>query len=974
MNTLNTILTSQTQPIQIGAPTNVQLSLVGESAFSLGAIVLRISLHEKYFTDVVCTPSDFVSNSANIIFEVNGPVGSNGVFTIAGTGFEENSNSIHLLDIIAKPIGSGGASLPIWVEVNEAVSIDGHPLFFQPTTHYISTVAAQLNIQNVLIQPIRSGVVFHKILRANGGLLPHYWEKISGDLPPGVDLHSSGILRGNPGETGNFIFDVKVTDAEVVSATAEIALLVLSAPLQINTRDLPEAAPGRNYEAVIVCHGGHPPFTWDVQGLENTGLSTHPDNPNELNELNLNGTLQYSNTLSERLPITVTVSDSEDPCQTTTKTIEIPIVAFLAEQTIEIDDPKAVAIGRDLILTDYEFDMSVSVVSQGGGVPQDVQEELENALCSLMDELVNERDVRIDPREIEYPGPDPDEIDPIPQAVMDRVIHGKPQNLPQSSISHINMLIDWLNEQDDFKPNNNGLFSVRSRSLLDEIRWLLSVIHSDRPSALMFYWVELIVDGYSIIKTSTHMPSRTPKPTTQGEISSWNSRRQANSLLNKVIASIVRKSATRLFINNLARVTNEHYTILESISDTSQTTLRAVTPGVHDVKVRWKEGAFENPDDLAFGSRGQLKYTVTITPSNQLNWPRFSESLIIDGGGKYDGEKIHHANFPGSDLDILVNGDNNELKLIAAIGDGSFDTPRQFLNNTVNLMDNSKLAVYPLDSTGRSSVVATRDNELILWMNDVGQFQQGNIPIFDSSLLNELPISAIHSFDAADLNSDDWMEIICGLNGRVATITGLNRLPSPSINYWSSNSPVDYDPVTALLCNPDIAQESNSEFTHLVLAQKLSGQVTIFENDGAGQFQANLSLPERDNYDPQIQPNSLAIHETHEGNTYLACSLYQAKQVIIWHMEQDGWLLKSIVNVPFRPNRIVVSPKRMSGFVIGGYLSQDRYKLSYVHVNELDNNPQVLPILETDGEVRVASFERLMIVSRRVENKLNIYR
>jgi len=50
-------------------------------------------------------------------------------------------------------------------------------------------------------------------LTAKGGITPWKWEIKEGSLPPGMSLHSEGVLLGVPSEAGEFSFTVTVTDS-----------------------------------------------------------------------------------------------------------------------------------------------------------------------------------------------------------------------------------------------------------------------------------------------------------------------------------------------------------------------------------------------------------------------------------------------------------------------------------------------------------------------------------------------------------------------------------------------------------------------------------------------------------------------------------------------------------------------------------------------------------------------------------------
>lgn len=57
------------------------------------------------------------------------------------------------------------------------------------------------------------GQKYETELTAKGGILPLKWEIREGELPPGVSLHSEGVLIGVPSQAGEFSFTVVVKDS-----------------------------------------------------------------------------------------------------------------------------------------------------------------------------------------------------------------------------------------------------------------------------------------------------------------------------------------------------------------------------------------------------------------------------------------------------------------------------------------------------------------------------------------------------------------------------------------------------------------------------------------------------------------------------------------------------------------------------------------------------------------------------------------
>lgn len=76
------------------------------------------------------------------------------------------------------------------------------------------------------------GTAYRAVLAAGGGTAPYRWALESGRLPVGLGLGADGVLAGLPGESGQFSFGVRVTDAGGLTATATLGLVV-NAPLPV---------------------------------------------------------------------------------------------------------------------------------------------------------------------------------------------------------------------------------------------------------------------------------------------------------------------------------------------------------------------------------------------------------------------------------------------------------------------------------------------------------------------------------------------------------------------------------------------------------------------------------------------------------------------------------------------------------------------------------------------------------------------
>jgi Putative Ig domain len=63
-------------------------------------------------------------------------------------------------------------------------------------------------------------------LQASGGVPPYSWSLLSGSLPPGLTLASSGAISGTATQAGNFAFIVQVSDSESPAMTASRGLAI----------------------------------------------------------------------------------------------------------------------------------------------------------------------------------------------------------------------------------------------------------------------------------------------------------------------------------------------------------------------------------------------------------------------------------------------------------------------------------------------------------------------------------------------------------------------------------------------------------------------------------------------------------------------------------------------------------------------------------------------------------------------------
>lgn len=105
---------------------------------------------------------------------------------------------------------------------------------------------------------------YYARLEASGGNIPYRWHTVPGNFPEGLELTSSGVLQGAPGESGEFALEIFLEDTRGKAVRAEIPLFVLHDQLKLTTETLPQGYVQNAYHAQIEALGGHAPYSWDI--------------------------------------------------------------------------------------------------------------------------------------------------------------------------------------------------------------------------------------------------------------------------------------------------------------------------------------------------------------------------------------------------------------------------------------------------------------------------------------------------------------------------------------------------------------------------------------------------------------------------------------------------------------------------------------------------------------------------------------
>jgi hypothetical protein len=129
----------------------------------------------------------------------------------------------------------------------------------------VSPVLAQPVITTAPVLPQgQTGSSYYTALQAAGGTPPYTWSIITGGLPTGLNLATTGIISGTPTISGTFSFTAQVTDSAAATATQPFTLTVNQPPLKFLTTSLMAAKEGEGYSDKITVSGGTTPYTWSM--------------------------------------------------------------------------------------------------------------------------------------------------------------------------------------------------------------------------------------------------------------------------------------------------------------------------------------------------------------------------------------------------------------------------------------------------------------------------------------------------------------------------------------------------------------------------------------------------------------------------------------------------------------------------------------------------------------------------------------
>jgi hypothetical protein len=168
---------------------------------------------------------------------------------------------------------------------------------------------------------------------------PGDWQVATGSLPPGMELESTGVLRGRPAAPGVFDFSLRTTDSEGQSVFAPFSIRITGEveALELTTVNLPPAEGDLAYIAEMGTAGGVLPVRYLVgSGKLPAGLALHSES----------GLLHGIPRESGTFEFTIEVSDASGQTAARSLTLNVPEYAPLPTFSITA----AVITGQGTVL------------------------------------------------------------------------------------------------------------------------------------------------------------------------------------------------------------------------------------------------------------------------------------------------------------------------------------------------------------------------------------------------------------------------------------------------------------------------------------------------------------------------------------------------------------------------------------------------------------------------------------------------
>ncbi|WP_250901836.1 MULTISPECIES: putative Ig domain-containing protein [unclassified Dyella] len=233
------------------------------------------------FTVTATDGHGFTGNQA-YTFTVNAPA-----ITLTPSTLPAGSGGVAYSQTITASGGNGGytfslsaGALPAGIALSSAGIVSGTPT--TPGTYNFTVKATDgfgftgsqaytvtVNTPTIVITPttlaaFTGSVAYNQPLTASGGNGGYTFSLLSGALPPGIALSSTGVISGTPTTAGPYSFTVKATDGFGFSGSQAYTVTVNAPAITFTRTTLPGGQVAVAYSQTVSATGGSGSFTYSL--------------------------------------------------------------------------------------------------------------------------------------------------------------------------------------------------------------------------------------------------------------------------------------------------------------------------------------------------------------------------------------------------------------------------------------------------------------------------------------------------------------------------------------------------------------------------------------------------------------------------------------------------------------------------------------------------------------------------------------
>ena len=293
-------------------------SVQATSSYSIATSGFAISVTTTLLTNAV-EMSSYSNNSTFL-----GASGGVGPYTFEYTGTLPDgvgltsSGSFFGTPALNSGALASGTTYTIYVRARDALGVASGK-----QTLTLAVTISLPSVDSLVLSSATLGAPYSQSITASGGRSPYTFAVNVGSLPVGISLSSGGVLSGIASVYGVCSanqFEIRASDSLSQISGASVKCIATSNGVNITNTSLPPVVIGVNYNAALTVIGGTSPYAYTATALP-AGVSINPST----------GALAgYTNSVAGTYTSYLTVTDSNVPARSTTRTFSLVVSSALA--------------------------------------------------------------------------------------------------------------------------------------------------------------------------------------------------------------------------------------------------------------------------------------------------------------------------------------------------------------------------------------------------------------------------------------------------------------------------------------------------------------------------------------------------------------------------------------------------------------------------------------------------------------------